>query len=120
MNHLKNLLAQIKSQSETVEFQNVIDTINEYYNYQPTQFSNGLGNECVISKAGENEGSCKIFAFGLLHKLDENQTLNCFGKYYRHDVLQHPENTDHANIRHFIKYGWKNINFEGTALKDKT
>ncbi|MFC1588874.1 HopJ type III effector protein [Pseudomonadota bacterium] len=119
MNKLDKLIKQIKLNTETVEFQNVIDTINEHYNYTPTQFRNGPDNDCVTSKAGENEGSCKIFAFAMLHNLDENQTLNCFGQYYRDDVLNHPDNTDHANIRTFMKYGWKNIAFDGVTLKNK-
>jgi hypothetical protein len=48
--------------------------------------------------------------------LNEKQTLACFGKYYREDVLRHPENDDHANIRNFMLYGWEGIVFEGEAL----
>ena len=119
MSSLEALIQQIKSNPETIEFQNVIETINNTYDYTPTQFSNGTGDDCVISKAGENEGSCKIFAFGLMHELNETQTLDCFGQYYRDDVLKHPDNTDHANIRTFIKYRWANITFENVALKKK-
>ena len=119
MNKLNELLQQIKSNPESVEFQNVIDTINECYDYTATQFRNGPDDDFTISKAGENEGSCKIFAFALLNKLDKNQTLNCFGQYYRDDVLNHPDNTDHANIRTFMKQGWKNIVFDGVALTIK-
>ena len=119
MKNLDNLIEQIKSRAETIEFNNVIDIINEFYDYTATQFSNGPDNDCVISMAGENEGSCKIFAFALLQQLDEQQTLNCFGKYYRGDVLNHPEGTDHANIRTFMKYGWKNISFDLAVLEKK-
>lgn len=120
MNTLDTLLSQIKSTPETVEFQDVINTIGEHYNYTPAQFSNGPVNDCVISNAGENEGSCKIFAFAQLNSLNENQTLNCFGQYYRDDVLNHLNSTDHANIRTFMKYGWENINFNRLPLKIKT
>lgn len=120
MGQLNKLIQKIKNSPESIEFQEVIETIDRFYDYTPTRFSNGAGNDCVISKAGENEGSCKIFAFGLLHELTEIQTLNCFGQYYRNDVLKHPGNDDHANIRNFIKYGWENIAFDGVALKDKT
>ena len=119
MNQLDKLLQQIKSELETVEFQNIIDTINACYDYTASQFSNGPADDCVTSKAGENEGSCKIFAFAQLQQLDENQTLSCFGKYYRDDVLKHPDNTDHGNIRTFMKYGWKNISFDHAALEKK-
>ena len=119
MNHLDTLIAQIKSKPETVEFQHVIDTINECYDYTATQFSNGSDADCLISKARENEGSCKIFAFAQLQQLDKNQTLNCFGQYYRDDVLQHPENNDHGNIRTFMKYGMEGVVFDGVVLKEK-
>ncbi len=86
--------------------------IDEAYRFTPTAFRNGeLANE-----AGENSGSCKIYAFGQLHALSEQQTLACFGHYYREDVLQHPDGTDHQNIRNFIKTGWGGITFSGKAL----
>ena len=119
MNHLEAAIEQIKSTPETTEFKTVIDLIDQNYDYTATQFQNGPDDDCTISKAGENEGSCKIFAFAQLHQLDENQTLNCFGQYYRDDVLKYPNNTDHANIRTFMKYGWKNIFFDNVVLRKK-
>jgi len=118
MSHLESAIEQIKSKPETTEFKAVIDIIDQYYDYTATQFQNGPNDDCTISKAGENEGSCKIFAFAQLHQLNKNQTLNCFGRYYRDDVLEHPNNTDHANIRSFMKYGWENISFENDVLKE--
>ncbi len=53
-----------------------------------------------------------------MNKLNIEQTLNCFGKYYRNDVLQHPEGSDHQNIRTFMKYGWEQLVFDGAALKE--
>jgi hypothetical protein len=120
MKNSETLIQQIKSKPESIEFQDVINHIDHFYHYTPTRFCNGPDNDCVISKTGENEGSCKIFSFALLHGLNENQTLNCFGKYYRDDVLNHSDATDHANIRTFMKHGWENIVFDGAALKDKT
>lgn len=114
------LLQKIHTVPGDVEFTDVIDCIDSNYDYAPVRFSNGPlhGDETqfVISEAGENEGSCKIFSFAKLHGLDESQTLHCFGHYYRNDVLQHPLNTDHANIRTFMKYGWEQLRFEQTAL----
>ena len=110
---LENLLAQLDSNPEAVEFDQVMAVIADNYTYTPTRFSNGPD---VINEAGTNEGSCKIFAFAKLQDLNQAQTLACFGKYYREDVLQHPDNTDHANIRSFIKNGWDGISFEGSAL----
>ncbi|MGF1702284.1 HopJ type III effector protein [Photobacterium makurazakiensis] len=110
------LLDQIKNRSETVSFKDVISAIGHYYVYTPTPFTNGLGKETLHNGAGQNEGSCKIFAFAQDQQLTEAETLACFGDFYRTDVLLHPEKTDHQNIRHFMKYGWQGIQFEGTAL----
>lgn len=117
MNSLEELTSLLKTTPETVEFNDVINTIEQYYQYTPSLFKNGEGDNTVINQAGENEGSCKIFAFAKLNDLDNNQTLNCFGQYYRNDVLDNPDSTDHANIRNFIKYGWNGIHFETAALK---
>jgi hypothetical protein len=119
MNKLDTLIKQIKTQPETTEFQDVINVIGQFYSYTPVCFFNGVESDRILNKAGENEGSCKIFSFALMHQLDKTQTLHCFGQYYRKDVLLQPDNTDHANIRTFIKHGWENINFENTALEIK-
>ena len=119
MKTLDQFIAQIKSHPEAAEFQDVITIIDANYHYSATRFVNGPAEDCVINAAGKNEGSCKIFAFAQLQQLDEKQTLNCFGHYYRDEVLLHPDRSDHANIRTFMKYGWKTIKFDGTALTRK-
>jgi hypothetical protein len=113
---IDELIQQIKSNPETVEFNDVINCIDEYYEYTPTHFTNGVGHDVVNNQAGSNEGSCKIFAFATMQGLNEEQTLNCFGRYYREDVLQHPEGEDHANIRTFMRHGWTGIRFDQSAL----
>ena len=119
MNDLENTIKQIRSAPETTSFTEVINIIDSFYDYTPTQFINGTEGERVVNAASENEGSCKIFSFARLHELDETQTLNWFGDYYRQDVLQNPEGTDHANIRTFIKHGWQQIKFDNSALEAK-
>jgi hypothetical protein len=116
MNELEKFIATIKRSPETTDFSAVISIIDQYYHYTPTRFINGSDNVIVVNNAGENEGSCKIFSFAVIHQLDEVQTLNCFGRYYREDVLNDTAGSDHANIRTFMKYGWKYIKFEGEAL----
>ncbi len=116
---LNSLLEQIKNQPKNVEFKTVIDTIAENYLYQPSRFSNGLGEGAVINEAGSNEGSCKIFAFAQLNRLDEAQTLACFGHFYRDDVLGNPDGDDHGNIRNFMRHGWAGIQFDQAALSAK-
>ena len=109
---LDELLGQLKQPSLTIEFDDVMSVISECYDYVATEFQNG--NEA--NPEGSNEGSCKIFAFGKLHKLSEAQTLACFGRYYRQDVLMNPEGSDHGNIRNFVNTGWSGIRFSGEAL----
>jgi len=112
---IQRLMEQLSSDPEGVSFKQVIETIAANYHYTPTRFTNGT----LVNEAGTNEGSCKIFAFAQLNNLSEAQTLACFGKYYRKDVLQNPEGNDHANIRNFIQQGWSGIQFDGIALKPK-
>jgi HopJ type III effector protein len=109
---IQNLLEKINQTPESIEFSEVIATIDENYDFTPTTFRNGE----TINEAGKNSGSCKLFSFAKLQNLSVNQALTCFGAYYRVDVLQHLEGTDHQNIRNFIKFGWDGITFEGEAL----
>lgn len=109
---ISELLAQVNSQASSIEFSQVISVIENNYTYAPTKFSNGD----LVSEAGTNEGSCKIFYFAQLNQLSEANTLNLFGDYYRTDVLAHPEGNDHGNIRNFMQSGWRGIKFEGNAL----
>ncbi len=113
---INDFLQQLQQSPETISFNEAIALISEHYTYNPTTFSNGLGENKVCNEAGTNEGSCKLFSFGLLHQLTQEQMLQCFGDYYRHDVLQHPKGNDHANIRNFIRSGWEGIQFDGDAL----
>jgi hypothetical protein len=110
------LIEKIITEPDSIDFTEVINTIEKTCHYTPTRFSNGTGSKAVTNEAGTNEGSCKIFAFGKLNNLSEKQTLTCFGKFYREDVLGHPEDDNHANIRNFMLHGWEGIEFEGEAL----
>lgn len=112
---LDTLIKKLDKEPETVSFTDVMEVITSNYDYTPTDFSNGTQKNA----AGTNEGSCKIFAFAKLNKLNEIQTLTCFGDYYRQDVLLNPTGTDHANIRNFIHTGWQGITFDSAALKLK-
>ena len=117
MEELKKLLNESPAQ---IEFEDVMQIIAAHYHYTPTRFTNGEGSDQITNEASSNEGSCKIFSFAQLNHLDEKQTLACFGQYYRNDVLAHPENNNHANIRNFIKYGWNGIQFDDIALVEKS
>ena len=113
--NVEHLLQQIAGAPLAIQFSDVIATIDNNYTFTPTAFSNGE----IRNEAGQNNGSCKIFAFARLHGLNEEHTLACFGDYYRKDVLASPGGSDHSNIRNFMTSGWSGIDFDGEALSPK-
>lgn len=109
---LAAFLKKLKKTPEIVTFDDTLSIIEEHYVFHETAFQNGgIGNA-----TGQNNGSCKIFAFGHINNLTEEQTLNCFGDYYRKDVLKTLNGDDHQNIRNFMKNGWQGVRFQGEAL----
>jgi len=112
---LEKFLQQLRQAPDNIIFNDTMTVIENHYEFTPTRFKNGsLHNE-----AGKNSGSCKIFSFARLHGLSKQQTLHCFGSYYREDVLNSPDGSDHQNIRNFMRNGWDGIEFEGDALTPK-
>lgn len=116
---ITDLLTQLETQPEQIDFATIIATIEANYDYTPQTFTNGVGEDCVTNTAGTNAGSCKAFSFGQLQGLSEQQTLACFGEHYR-KVLATPDETDHANIRTFMRHGWAGIHFAAPALQAKS
>jgi hypothetical protein len=112
---LNAFLLRLNEAPECIAFNDTMALIAAMYEFTPTRFCNGS----LVSDAGQNSGSCKIFSFGQLHGLSEQQTLHCFGAYYRDDVFKHPQGTDHQNIRNFMATGWAGITFDGIALTVK-
>ena len=110
---LQDFIKKLQIQPQAIEFADTMAVIEENYSFTETSFSNGQQKNA----AGENAGSCKIFSFAQLNNLSEEQTLACFGVYYRDHVLGHPDATDHQNIRQFMANGWAGIDFDGVALK---
>ncbi|MCQ8106393.1 HopJ type III effector protein [Methylomonas sp. SURF-2] len=114
---LKDFIDQVVA-GQAVDFQDTMAVIAEHYDYRPCEFTNGI-QQPMRNAAGQNEGSCKIFAFASLNGLDQARTLGLFGDYYRKDVLENPEGTDHQNIRTFMRDGWAGITFSAEALTPK-
>lgn len=112
---LNDFMNKLKDAPDSVEFSDTMAIIDALYDFTPTTFQNGE----VLNATGQNNGSCKLFAFAKLNDLTEQQTLNCFGAYYRNDVLKHPDGSDHQNIRNFIKYGWAGIQYDALPLTAK-
>lgn len=112
---LDEYLKMLNSTPETLAFNDLIALIDSLYDFTPTAFNNGS----LLNEAGKNNGSCKLFSFAKLQGLSEQQTLQCFGTYYRDDVLKNTEGTDHQNIRNFMQHGWDGIQFQRSALTPK-
>lgn len=108
-------ISKLKNTPQEITFLETIAVIEANYTFNPTSFQNGNQRNA----AGENSGSCKLFAFAKAQQLTQQETLACFGAYYFDDVLKNPEGTDHQNIRNFILHGWDGIAFEGVALELK-
>jgi hypothetical protein len=106
---------KLKNIPRNIEFSETMTVIDENYDFTPTAFKNGV----VQNKAGENSGSCKLFAFAKLQGFTKEETLACFGKFYFEDVLKDPNGTGHQNIRNFMKTGFNELVFDGIPLKEK-
>ena len=108
--YLENLKSGVQ-----MKFSDFLDLIEQEYAFSNIAFTNnGLTNS-----KDENQGSAKVFCFGLMHSLDEKDTIRCFGEHYE-SVLESPENvTSHLNIRIFMKMGWKGVSIDKNALSVK-
>lgn len=109
---MTTLLEQVCAGS--LAFSDVLAAIDARYQHHPTAFKNGA----AYNEATQNQGSARVFAFAMQHKLSKEDTLMLFAEHYR-AVLDHPEATDHQNIRQFMANGWNGIIFEGNALTAK-
>lgn len=109
---LKTFLGKLKNSPESIDFTETMAVIDSAYHFTETAFT----NDELQNSAGQNNGSCKLFAFAQLQQLTEQQTLACFGRYYRDEVLGNPGGNDHQNIRNFMKTGWAGISYAGEAL----
>ena len=107
---------KLHTHPETIEFDDTMSIIDQHYHFEAGEFSNGD----LINAAGQNSGSCKLFAFAKLQNFNPEDTLSCFGQYYRVDVLTNLEGDNHQNIRNFIKTGWDGIKFKSPVLAEKS
>ncbi|MGD9356272.1 MAG: HopJ type III effector protein [Chromatiales bacterium] len=94
---LDDFIARLGTNHNLV-FEETLAIITSYYDFTPTGFTNGIGDDSLCNGP------------------DEKQLLACFGEHYR-KVLASPGGTDHANIRTFIRHGWGGIRFEGEPLR---
>jgi hypothetical protein len=97
-----------------VSFTETMQVIKDNYSFSATAFTNGNIN----NKAGENSGSCKIFAFAIHQQLTKEETLFCFAEHYQ-SVLNDEHGNAHQNIRNFIKTGFESLSFKNEPLQLK-
>lgn len=116
---LTDYLTTLADEPKNISFADTMAVIDEHYTFTACGFS----NHGLLSSASENNGSCKIFAFAKLNGLSKQNTLDCFGKFYREDVLNNPNADDHMNIRTFMlapeATPFLGISFDGTPLTAK-
>ncbi|OWW21661.1 HopJ type III effector protein [Noviherbaspirillum denitrificans] len=113
--NLDDFLHTLNKAPESIAFDDTMAVIAAHYDFTPAAFTNGE----TRNEAGQNSGSCKLFAFAKLNQLSKEQTLACFGAYYRDDVLKNPQGSDHQNIRNFMKHGWEGVKFDNIPLTAK-
>jgi len=111
---IQQFRTKLEANLTTITFAETMQVIENYYNFNPTAFTNGD----TINNAGENNGSCKLFAFAMHQEFTKAATLACFGEYYQ-NVLEDKNGTSHQNIRNFMQTGFKGLSFESEALHFK-
>jgi hypothetical protein len=111
---IQQFKTKLKVSPTEINFAETMQVIEDNYNFTPTAFTNGE----LKNNAGENTGSCKLFAFAVLQKLQKEETLFCFGEHYK-NVLEDENGTSHQNIRNFMKTGFEGLSIENEALKLK-
>ena len=112
--NIQDLIHAVNNSPETIEFNDVIALVDSAFTFTPTSFTNGD----VSNEANQNNGSCKLLALGQHLNLNQAQTLALFGRFYREDVLNNPNGSDHANIRNFMDTGYEGVVFETFPLKE--
>lgn len=113
--NIESFKNKLKETPEQIEFSETMAVIEENYKFIPTAFKNGT----LENEAGQNSGSCKLFAFAKALGLSKDETLACFGQYYFEDVLKDPNGDGHQNIRNFMKTGFEGLSFEKHPLEEK-
>ena len=111
---IQQFKTKLKVSPTEINFSETMQVIEDNYNFTPTAFTNGV----IKNNAGENSGSCKLFAFAKLQKLQKEEALFCFGEHYK-NVLENENGTSHQNIRNFMKTGFEGLFFDGDALELK-
>ena len=111
---MNTFINKLKTNPTEIIFSETMQVIENNYHFTPTAFTNGE----IKNNAGENSGSCKLFAFAVHQQLTKEETLFCFGEHYK-NVLEDENGESHQNIRNFMKTSFDGLHFESDALKLK-
>tara|TARA_B110001454_G_scaffold197256_1_gene200615 strand:- start:187 stop:567 length:381 start_codon:yes stop_codon:yes gene_type:complete len=107
-------IEQLRSGTQ-MKFSDFIDLIAREYRFSNIAFE----NSGVFNSKDENQGSAKVFCFGLMHSLSEREVIKCFGEHYQ-SVLDSPQDqSSHLNIRSFMNNGWGGVTIDFAALTIK-
>lgn len=99
-----------------IDFEEIISVLRGHYRLTPCTFVTGRGTPReTVNPAGSNAASCLLLAVARRLGLEEQTTLNLYGRHYR-DVLADPDGSAHANIRAFMANGWQGVVFEQDPL----
>lgn len=111
-NTISEVLSALNNNSAV--FADVLAFIEDKYDFTPVAFDNGDKH----NNANENNGSAKVFAVATLNNLSKEDTLRLFAEHYE-KVVATPDDTDHDNIRNFMKFGWDGIVMATNPLQSK-
>ena len=108
----KQYLENLKSGVQ-MKFSDFPDLIEQEYTFSNIAFTNnGLSNS-----KDENQGSAKVFCFGLMYSLDEKDVIRCFVEHYK-SLLESPKDvTSHLNIRNFLKMRLEGVSIDKNAFQ---
>ena len=68
---IANFLIKVKEHPIEITFGETMKVMDDNFDFTPTSFVNGI----LKNEVGENNGSCKLFAFAKLYDLSVEQTL---------------------------------------------
>jgi hypothetical protein len=107
-------IEQLRSGTQ-MKFSDFIDLIAREYSFSNIAFE----NNGLVNSIEENQGSAKVFCFGLMHSLSEREVIKCFGEHYQSVLDSSQDQSSHLNIRSFMNSGWGGVTIDFAALTIK-
>ena len=111
LDYIENLRS---AQTGDCKFSDFIAMLDSCYTAKPISFKNGD----LMNNLGENAATAKLLSFAALADLSDDETVLLWCEHYR-SVAETPQDTDHQNIRNFMKYGMAGVDMEEVCLTRK-